>query len=271
MPTPDYYKREYFPGQRAQIVDEETLNAMIKFADDNYSRDDTGSRFEVAYSYYAIAEYLETVGAFQKASKYYHFAAHHLRSVENFKNAAGAYFEGGRTAEVAALAKGEPKNKKIESLDWAVRSYARAKTCFEDIGDAEEASEAYVAEQDARRKLGKARGDRTTWLALALLCLTTKYGQSWWRLSITMSGFIVLYASTYEILHRYHQLGPSIEGHWNTWSKIYYPLAVALSLDAGAFSDSTIVAQWIGLSNVVLAWMFLGVAGALVARRVKER
>jgi len=271
MATPDYYKRQYFPNQRAQIVSEETLNEMIKFADDNYSKDDTSSRFEVAYSYYAIADYLEAAGAFQRASKYYHFAAHQLRSVENFKNAAGAYFAGGRAAEVAALAKGEPANRRIENLDWAVRSYARAKTCFEDIGDAEEASEAYVAEQDARRKLAKARGNRSSWLALELLRVTTKYGQKWGRLLITMAGFSALYASTYETLHRLHQLGPGIEGHWNALSAIYYPLAVALSLDAGAFSDSTIVAQWIGLSNVVLAWMFLGIAGALVARRVKER
>lgn len=271
MATPDYYKNQYLASQRAKIINEETLIQMIKFADDNYSRDDTSCRFEVAYSYYAIAEYFENAEAFRNASKYYHFAAHQLRSVENFKNAAGAYFKGGRTAEAAALTKGEPENRKIENLDWAVRSYARAKTCFEDIGDAEEASEAYVAEQNARRKLAKARGNLSSWLALELLRVTTKYGQKWGRLLITMAGFIVLYASTYETLHRHHQLGVSIEGHWNTFSAIYYPLAVALSLDAGAFSDSTIVAQWIGLSNVVLAWIFLGVAGALVARRVKER
>jgi hypothetical protein len=270
MPTPKYYKTDYFPSQQAALkdADEQAVAAAIADADTKYSKDVTEDRFEAAYTYRAVAEHYENTKAYQKAAEYYHFAAHLLRSLEDFRNAGIVYQKGARAAEQVTGSKKE----QLKALQWAVRSHARAKMCYADVGDAQESADAYVAEQEARRRLAGAERKPLTWLALMILWITSKYGQSWRRFLITAFVLVVLYGSAYELLERCQRLDAATAEDWRSWSGPYYAIAVALSFDPGQLGDSSSgLAQWVALSNVGVAWILLGLGAAMVARRVKER
>src|SRR5262245_4455620 len=194
MPTPNYYKGTYYRERRDQISSSEALAECLRWADENYSQDDTDTRFKVAYTYYAAADYLRKQGDGTRASDNYHYAGHHLRSVDNLNNAALAYFAGGQAAEEAATTDSASKAK---LLAWAVRSYARATVCFSDVGEAEQASRAYVAQQDARRRLAWAQRNVIVAAVLELLRATSHYGQSGLRLASTVVVMIVFYGLLY--------------------------------------------------------------------------
>ena len=53
MATPDYYKKIFLQEQEARIQAEGSADEVIKWAESNYSNDDTDVRYRVAYSYQA--------------------------------------------------------------------------------------------------------------------------------------------------------------------------------------------------------------------------
>jgi hypothetical protein len=263
MPTPKYYKEEFYPTQKSKIVDQESLEKWIAWADDKHSEDDTDTRFRVSYTYLATAEYLadqfEQDRDLERISRLFHFAGHHFRKVENWSNSALAYERAGDIA--------------MQHLDyeWAVRSYGRAKQSQIDVGDAEYAALLYIKEQDARRQAAKPSGNLFTYGTLSLWRLTSKYGQSWPRWIASMFGFLVVFAFAYEYTHVVRAIDFGISQWIPIVSGFYVAIQVVTTLGISNGMDSDFCVQTFVILNVILGWLLLGIGAGIVARRVKER
>ena len=102
-----------------------------------------------------------------------------------------------------------------------------------------------------------------------LLRITSQYGQSGGRLAATVALAILTYGLAYQRLHG--TFSENLRSGWQWWSGFYYALLIALSFDPTVLETTSPQTRWVGLSNVVVAWILLGVGAALVARRVRER
>ena len=264
MPTPEFYKTTYLQLTQSKITDDESLEKVLQWADHNYAVDDTDTRFRVAYSYLAGAEYLEKATDIQlklkRACRLFHFAGHHLRLVENWNNAGLAYLRAGSLAI------------EVEDFEWAVRSFARAKQCFADVGDAEEAAQAYVKEQDARRFRAHKNKDAIQFVTLTLWQWTSLYGQSWRRWLACMVGLLLVFAGVYEWQFRIGLLELPEGSHWTMFiTGLYHAAATVLTLGFDEIRPISAVSQLAVLLNLALAWALLGIGAGMIARRVKER
>jgi hypothetical protein len=141
--------------------------------------------------------------------------------------------------------------------------------CFSEVGSTEEAAAAYVAQQDAKGRLALAQRKVLTWALLKLLRLTSLYGQSGSKIMETVAIATVTYGLGYDLLRS--TLASTLQTEWRWWSGYYYALVVALSFDPTVVDSTSPLTRWVALSNVVVAWILLGVGAALVARRVRER
>lgn len=263
MPTPAYYKDEYFPKQLGEIVDDASLKSVLAWADENYAKDDTDTRFRVAYSYLAAATRISDQAwpnqDLERASHLFHFAGHHLRKVESWKNSALAYEKAGDASMLAG------------DFKWAIRSYMRAKQSLIDVGDAEDAARLYVKEQDARRQAARPRGSFITYLSLSIWRATSKYGQSWGRWLVSVVVLILAFSLAYEYVHR----TMSIDFGTTQWapilSGIYVAVQIVTTLGIGDGFAENLAVQTIVVLNVIFGWLLLGIGAGIVARRVKER
>ena len=129
--------------------------------------------------------------------------------LENFKIAAELYLTAGDVAfsnsekNVKILRKTNPvdqilKKDFIKTLTWAIRSYARSKVCYTDIGDSEEASIAYIKDQDARTLLYSQQKPLSKYYWNYLRKTITNYGESistWliWFLIVTICFDLIYY------------------------------------------------------------------------------
>lgn len=261
MPSPKYYKNTYFQQRKSQIKDLQSLEEVIEWADAKYSEDDTDTQFKVAYSYLAAAEYLKDLADSQlrRSSDLFHFAGHHLRKVENWRNAGIAYQKAGEAAVMA------------QDFGWAVRSFARAKQCFADVGDAEEMAEAYVLEQDARRLNARENKKWRRFIVLTIWRWTSMYGQSGSRWLIWLFGISLAFSVIYECLFRCGLLFIQ-NGHWvPIFSGFYFTVGIITTLGFNEIKVVNTFAQAIVLINLTLGWILLGIGAGMIARRVKER
>lgn len=172
----------------------EIANEYAKTADEQCHFSSDYVRFDVAYKYLLAGDIAakhqkkdEKLINNSTASQLYHYAGHQFRHVEEYNTAAKTYHKAGEVslAEVPI------------DWDWAIRSFARAKVCFQDIGDSEEASKSYKKEQDCIRRKFLKKKKIVSFIWSTLRKLTTNYGESTLHWAVSFILIICLFGFLY--------------------------------------------------------------------------
>jgi hypothetical protein len=164
------------------------------------------------------------------------------------------YARQGAGEKVYGVKPGEKGQDQSSPGEWAVRSFARAKQCFADVGDAEEAAQAYVKEQDARRFKAHKNKDAIQFVTLTLWRWTSLYGQSWRRWLACMVGLLLVFAGVYEWQFRIGLLELPEGSHWITFiTGLYHAAATVLTLGFDEIRPVGAVSQLAVLLNLALA------------------
>ena len=255
MATPEDFKKEYKGSPISDLVNAERI---LKAANNEFDSDKFKTKFEVAYKYLAVADYDEknNVSVLENdAGHLYHFAGHHFRFVENWNGAANAYSSGGDCS------------MKANDFDWAIRCYARAKVCFQDVGDSELAGEAYIKEQDAKKAKYKRDKKHVQHFWYRLRKRTTNYGESFkrWFISFILVIFIFtcLYSALELCIHWPHHFKMKA-----FLSNIY--LYFAITLGFGEIIQVPWQAKIVIAMNLASGYTMLALGIDIIIRKFKE-
>lgn len=205
---------------------------------------------EAAYTYLALAFAvlenekirIRTDGEPVRHDKLFHFAGHAFHEIGQLNRAVDAYWRAGVTSEDGEYPTG-----------LGIRSIARAKICYQEIGEAAKSDEMHRLEWEARRRESRA------WLRpfLCLWALTSRYGAA--PLRWLLSTLIIVAGSTilYEFMHRW--LWIDQKQLWTPWiSALYYCVVTMTTLGYGEFVPNHAVAQSFVVLNVLAGYFLLG-------------
>jgi hypothetical protein len=188
-------------------------------------------------------------------SKLFHFAGHAFREIGQVNRAADAYWRAGITDN-----RGKPPS------DWGIRSLARAKVCFREVGEVEKSDEMHCLEWEARRHWSP----RVRKFVLSLWALTSQYGTAPRRWLVSLLVVFGGSALMYELMHRLlwiHQ-GQT----WTPWaSAIYYCAVTMTTLGYGEFVPTHWVAQSFVVLNIAFGYLLLAVGITILGHKVIGR
>ncbi len=186
-------------------------------------------------------------------TKLFHFAGHAFREIGQLNRAADAYWRAG-------VANGK------EVDEFAIRSLARAKSCYAEIGETEKSDCMHRLEWEARR----ARAKWANWALLTAWRLTTAYGTSLGRwlgsLLVVLAGFSIIY----EVLHT---LGAIHDGHkWTPISSAaYFCIVTTATVGYGDFTPTNWIGELVVVTNVLLGYAMLVFGTTILGRKVLGR
>lgn len=185
-------------------------------------------------------------------TKLFHYAGHAFREVGLQNRAADAYWRAG-------VADGMPGN------DFAVRSLARAKSCYGEIGENDKADSMHKLEWEARRAL--ARG--AYWILLTAWWLTTAYGTSFLRWLVSLLVMLLGFSISYEYLH---SSGFIVEGHpWTVISAVYFCIVTTATVGYGDFTPTNWIGEAIVVANILIGYAMLAFGATILGRKVIGR
>jgi len=190
-----------------------------------------------------------------ESSLLFHFAGHAFREIGQINRAADAYW---RAGVVGA------KNGVVDQ--FAIRSLARAKSCYSEIGETEKSDRMHILEWEARRQTGTL----SNCVLLSVWKITSDYGTSvkkwFWSIILLVLSFSVVY----EVLH---DQGAIHQGQaWTPMiSSIYFTLVTTATVGYGEFVPIGCLAQLAVVLNIVLGYFLLGVGTTILGRKVIGR
>jgi hypothetical protein len=228
-------------------------------------------RHSAAYTYFGLA--FASIDAMpghsaanHAAADLLHFAGNAFRESGQLNRAADAYWRSGTLAE--------PRSP------LAVRSLARAKMLYTDIGQTGDADRMHVLEWDVRRfQVGlrelpgwvpkfidvwfaKARGV----LSLVLLWkVTSQYGTSLWRWLVSLGTMIALFSVAYRALHSH---GALTAHHWSSLTPLYFCVVTAATVGYGEITPRTELAEIVVVANILFGYGLLGIGLTILGRKV---
>lgn len=254
--------RDIFERLLATVVDSESAATCYLKADQK-RLGKLVEQHEAAYIYLALAiRLLEdstisvNVGGAPTipATKILHFAGHGFRQIGQLNRAADAYWRAG----VISDTDGTPDT-------FAVRSLARAKMCYAEVGQADCSDRMHFLEWEARR-LG-AQG-RTP--ILTLWRITSCYGTSLSRWLAAVALFVLLFAITYEALHAICWI-TSTQRWYCLWTAAYYCVVTTATVGYGDIIPTHLVSQTVVALNIACAYFLLATGATILGRKVLGR
>lgn len=271
MTTPDDYKK-YFEEISVKIRRKRSANFIIKYANEHWERDDIDTRYRVAYSYFAAADFLCETSKDQldRASRLYHYAGHHFRFLEEWNKAGKAYRKAGDIATKSAK-KAKTEKKAKEEQEWAIRSYARAKNCYADVGDAEDSALAYKDEQKQRLRLAEMTHDWKQVFRLKFWEITSDYGESLRRWFCWVIVIIFIFTYLYELEHCKNLFNLTNTEWKPLLTGIYFSFVTLTTFGAGDIHPAHSISLLTVIANIVIGYVFLGIGIAIIVRRIKMR
>lgn len=290
MGTPRDYKKRFYEDLKFQINSITKAEQVAKEADEYYSFDSTVKRYEVAYKYKCAAEYLSRIPERKRdASEYYHYSGHHFRKIEEWREAGDAYLKAGEIAYELAI---ELKRMGVfedakERCEWSIRSYGRAKNCYQDVGDTDQARDAYIKEYDVRRLLAliyaiinitipsqlvvqRLIKHVLKFIQLTFWKWTSNYGESITKWSFWVLGIIFIFTELYEKLYNMGLLKIDCNQWFPPVTPIYFTIVTMATVGYGDIRPMNWVAQLTVVLNIIISFIFLGIGGAVIAHKVSK-
>jgi len=181
----------------------------------------------------------------------FHFAGHAFREIGQLNRAAESYWRAGVIPEIG---------------DFSVRSLARAKSCYSEIGETHESDKMHVLEWNARRTLTRQPAKTLLWL----WSVTSAYGTSSRRWLVSMGVFLLAFTVIYEALYRIGHLF-----HSQRWTPLvtatYMAVVTTATVGYGDFVPNNWVAQLTVIVNILAAYVLLAIGSTILGRKVLAR
>jgi hypothetical protein len=246
------------------LISARVLNAET--ANQEYEKCDTkrlGSgleQHETAYTYLALGFkmaadstiVISSVGNPLSAAQMFHFAGHAFREIGQINRAADAYWRAGVIGE--------------QITELAVRSLARAKSTYSEIGEANKSDEMHRLEWDARR----VQSHGSAWFLLSLWKITSSYGTCSRRWFLSVVAFILIFTVSYESLHRVGDIADTQK--WTPWLTAAYMAVVTTgTVGYGDVLPVGPLAQIVVILNITTAYSLLAIGSTILGRKVLAR
>ncbi len=246
----------------AAIQDSASASAALAQADEK-RLGSAADLHEAAYVYLALGIRLSESPAIELAgakgavrpAQLFHFAGHAFRDSGQMNRAADAY----RRAGIASDDGGSPDA-------FGIRSLARAKMCYAEIGETDRSDEMHVLEWEARRR--KARVGKPL---LSVWKWTSGYGTSPRAWLLWVLGFVVLFTLLYEWLHR-RGLLCAAHGWTPFLTAAYYCVVTTATVGYGEIVPCNgPAAQAVVTLHIVAAYILLAIGATILGRKVLGR
>ena len=166
------------------------------------------------------------------AAKIFHWAGHSFRDIGQLNRAGDAYWRAG----VMSGTKQTPDT-------FGVRSLARAKTSYAEVGDFDESDRMHYLEWEARRQQKKVAPLLYVWK------MTSNYGTSFSRWLLSCALFVVVFALAYQLLY---STGSLCVGHDWVWflTAIYYCVVTTATVGFGEIVPTNGISQTVVALNI---------------------
>jgi hypothetical protein len=185
------------------------------------------------------------------ATKLFHFAGHAFRELGQLNRAADAYWRAG----VA----------NAEKVDvFSIRSLARARMCYNEIGESDKSDLMHILEWEARRQLAN-------WPNRILLTgwwLTTSYGTSLSRWVCSLAVFLMSFTVLYVILKSCNALTAT---HWSPLSAVYFTVVTTATVGYGDIVPSDWKAEFVVIANIIVGYAMLAFGATILGRKILGR
>lgn len=192
----------------------------------------------------------------------FHFAGHAFREIGQLNRAADAYWRAGALGTF--LKDGQNKIELPTTL--SVRSYARSKVLYSEIGQIRDSDKSHRLEWEARKRRAGILNKFLLWIWK----YSCQYGTSFLTWLVWLVGITVLFTVTYELLHDH---GLIYQGQtWYAWlSSFYYTIVTTSTVGYGDFVPIGKIAQMIVVLNIVLGYFILGTGLTIISRKLLGR
>jgi hypothetical protein len=274
---PDLFEEEYALAKKLSGITDElgsrvferVRNGPPEAAPESFQRADRGrlgtpmEQHDAAYTYLGLAFLLlkhdgltiPSGGKNLGPDMLFHFAGHAFREIGQLNRAADAY----RRAGVVSTRGKTPK-------EFGIRSLARAKMCYEEIGESERSDQMHCLEWEARR-LGSLGFRR---LFLWLWAVTSRYGTDVRQWAKMFARVVLVSALVYECMHSLGWIYG--QEHWTPIvSSLYCSVVTMTTLGYGDFVPHHWVAQLFVILNVFAGYFLLAVGATILGKKVIGR
>jgi hypothetical protein len=238
------------------IKDSATASEKYAICDDK-RLGDGAAQLEAAYTYLALGFNMKRNPEIQVGKitpwKMFHFAGHAFREIGQLNRAADAYWRAGVISD---------------DLDFSVRSLARAKSCYSEIGETEDSDTMHILEWNARRRLSSQR--RFAKALLWIWSITSKYGTSSGRWFLSVGVFLGVFTVGYEVLHRFGYLTCT-----QVWTPMltaaYMAVVTTATVGFGDILPNNWISQSVVILNILIAYGLLAIGSTILGRNVLGR
>lgn len=259
--------------EEAEVLISAGFGEKVRKRADLDRHEDTKSQIHSAGSYLALAfksidaltgnhrDY-ESQKSLRDACKYFHYAAHGFRDLGNINRAADAYWRAGVAGSLV-----EQKTEAEIEANLAVRSLARAKICYQEIGIVEKSDQMHVLEWISRSM--DFRGMRRA--LIGLWAITSLYGTSLKRWMFSLALMLSTFTILYEL---FFQLGfISAEGvDWTpVVSSFYFALVTTTTVGYGDIGPQGAVGQVAVVVNIFFGYVLFAIGTTILGRKVLAR
>jgi len=259
----DPVSKEFYNEIRIKLDKGKPFDELAEIANTLRMEDSYKSICKAGFYYLALGDYLvtELKDDAEKATRYYHYAGHAIKRIEQFNQAAKAYGKAGllyKYLEIDLRSSSTDKN-------FIIRSLARAKTCLEEVGEIEKAEKTYLLEQNLRYSQRHYKGVLFFWKHI------TCFGTSFWRWLIVYMSFISLLFIGFHFLHKKNLIDPSNSLAWTNWlDSLFYTFKNSFSLGS-TFVVEGWIAKLLQTINILFSYLMIGLGVAMITRYVKSR
>lgn len=256
--------RELFEATCNRVIDKEIALDVLGECDEN-RLGDTLNQHISAYVYLGLAfrllelENTDVIyeGRTFCAAEVFHFAGHAFRGIGQLNRAADAYWRSGVIGS---------NDKKIVSL--AIRSFARAKTCYSEIGETEKSDQMHYLEWELRKTVaGNIRK-----AMLNLWKITSGYGTSTYRWVVSLLLLVAFFSTSYEVLHCFEKLKIGDGQSWTPIvSPIYFCIVTTTTVGYGDIFPNSWTSQSVVVLNILSGYALLLIGATILGRKILGR
>lgn len=220
-------KPSFSDAKGKEVFDSAALRTNATNATDSFKQCDvkrlgtTSEQHETAYTYLALAfkmiedpsVLIDSLNKKVTVGEMFHFAGHAFRGIGQLNRAADAYWRAGVIAEIS---------------DFSIRSLARAKSCYSDIGEMSKSDEMHRLEWDARRL----RSGTISSALFAVWKITSAYGTSSRRWFFSVAVFLLAFTAAYMSVVTTATVGYGdfVPSHWTSQLAVVLNIAMGYTL-----------------------------------------